>query len=41
MLKVSIFFYACLWVIFLVAGFMIWGVAESSGTVDRLESLIR
>ena len=39
-LKVSIFFYACLWVIFLVAGFMIWGVAESSGTVDRLESLI-
>ena len=40
-LKVSIFFYACLWVIFLVAGFMIWGVAESSGTVDKLESLIR
>lgn len=39
-LKVSIFFYACLWVIFLVAGFMIWGVAESSGTVDKLESLI-
>ncbi|MGI9624404.1 MAG: DUF3566 domain-containing protein [Acidimicrobiales bacterium] len=40
-LKISIFFYACLWVIFLVAGFMIWGVAESSGTVDKLESLIR
>lgn len=39
-LKMSIFFYACLWVIFLVAGFMIWGVAESSGTVDKLESLI-
>jgi hypothetical protein len=39
-LKMSIFFYACLWVIFLVAGFMIWGVAESSGTVDKVESLI-
>ena len=39
-LKMSIFFYACLWVIFLVAGFMIWGVAESSGTVDKLEDLI-
>ncbi len=39
-LKISIFFYACLWVIFLVAGFMIWGVAESSGTVDKIESLV-
>ncbi|MFV2040152.1 MAG: DUF3566 domain-containing protein [Acidimicrobiales bacterium] len=39
-LKISIFFYACLWIIFLVAGFMIWGVAESSGTVDKVESLI-
>ncbi len=39
-LKISIFFYACLWVIFLVAGFMIWGVAEGSGTVDKIESLI-
>ena len=39
-LKISIFFYASLWVIFLVAGFMIWGVAESSGTVDKIESLV-
>ncbi len=39
-LKISLFFYACLWVILLVAGFMIWGVADSSGTIDRLESLI-
>jgi len=38
-LKISLFFYGCLWVILLVAGFMIWGVAESSGTIDRLESL--
>ena len=40
-LKISLLFMACLWVIFLVAGFMIWGVAESSGTVGKLESLIR
>ncbi len=39
-LKISILFYACLWVIFLVAGFMIWGVAESSGTVGKIESLV-
>ena len=39
-LKISLFFYACLWVILLVAGFMIWGVADSSGTIERLESLI-
>ncbi len=40
-LKISLMFYACLWVIFLVAGFMMWGVAESSGTVGKVESLIR
>ena len=40
-LKISLLFYACLWVIFLVAGFMVWGVAESSGTVGKLESLVR
>lgn len=39
-LKISILFYACLWAIFLIAGFLIWGVAESSGTVGKLESLI-
>ena len=39
-LKISILFYACLWAIFLIAGFMVWGVAESSGTVGKLETLI-
>lgn len=39
-LKISLFFYACLWLIFLIAGFMIWGVAESSGTVGKLEDLV-
>ena len=39
-LKVSILFFACLWAVFLIAGFMIWGVAESSGTVGKLETLI-
>ena len=40
MLKISILFFACLWAVFLIAGFIVWGVAESSGTVDKLESLI-
>lgn len=39
-LKISILFFACLWAVFLIAGFIVWGVAESSGTVDKLESLI-
>ena len=39
-LRVSILFYACLWAVFLIAGFMIRGVAESSGTVGKLETLI-
>ncbi len=39
-LKISVLFYACLWAIFLIAGFMVWGVAESSGTVGKLETLI-
>ena len=39
-LKISILFWACLWAIFLIAGFIVWGVAESSGTVGKLESLI-
>lgn len=39
-LKISILFYTCLWAIFLIAGFLIWGVAESSGTVGKLETLI-
>lgn len=39
-LKISLVFWACLWLIFLVAGFMIWGVAESSGTVGKVEDLI-
>ena len=39
-LKISILFFTCLWAVFLIAGFIVWGVAESSGTVDKLESLI-
>tara|TARA_B100001778_G_scaffold120313_1_gene98855 strand:+ start:3707 stop:4348 length:642 start_codon:yes stop_codon:yes gene_type:complete len=39
-LKISILFFACLWAVFLIAGFIVWGVAESSGTVGKLESLI-
>lgn len=39
-LKISIIFYLCLWVILMIAGVMVWGVAVSSGTVDKVESFI-
>ncbi len=40
-LKISIIFYACLWVILMVAGVLLWSLAVSSGTVDNVESFIR
>lgn len=39
-LKVSIIFYACLWLIFLLAGVLLWSFAESSGTLESVEDLI-
>lgn len=39
-LKVSFVFYLCLWVIFVLAGVMLWSVAVSSGTVESVESLV-
>lgn len=39
-LKISLLFYACLWLIFLVSGFMVWGVLDESGTIENFESLV-
>jgi len=39
-LKISIIFYACLWLIFLLAGVLLWSFADSSGTLESLEELI-
>jgi hypothetical protein len=40
MLKISLLFNFCLWIIFLVAGVLLWGAAVSSGTVDNIENFI-
>lgn len=38
--KISVFFYLCLWFVFLVAGLILWSFATSSGTVENFENLI-
>lgn len=40
-LKVSLIFYFCLWVILLIAGVILWSFAVGSGTVDNVENFIR
>ncbi|MDZ7677630.1 MAG: DUF3566 domain-containing protein [Acidimicrobiales bacterium] len=39
-LKVSLLFYLCVWVMAMVAVVLLWGVAVGSGTVASLESFI-
>lgn len=39
-LKISIIFYLCLWLIFLLAGVLLWSFADSSGTLESIEELI-
>ena len=39
-LKLSLLFYFCVWLMFTIAGVLIWGVAVGSGTVESLESFI-
>jgi hypothetical protein len=39
-LKLSLLFYFCVWLMVVVSGVLIWGVAVSSGTVDSLEGFI-
>jgi hypothetical protein len=39
-LKISLIFYFCLWIIMLVAGAILWRVASSSGIIDNVESFI-
>lgn len=40
-LKISLIFYFCLWIILLVAGTILWRVADSSGMLDNIEKFIR
>lgn len=39
-LKISLFFYAALFLIICVASVLLWGVARASGTIDNVESFI-
>ncbi|MDW3220291.1 MAG: DUF3566 domain-containing protein [Acidimicrobiales bacterium] len=40
-LKVSLLFYFCLWVILLIAGVILWSFAVGSGTIDNVENFIK
>ena len=39
-LKISIIFYLCLWLILILAGLVLWSFAASSGTLDSIEELV-
>ena len=39
-LKFSLIFYFCLWLIFVLAGVLLWSFAESSGTLESIEELV-
>lgn len=39
-LKVALVFFICVWVMFMVAVVIIWSIAESSGTVQKIESFV-
>lgn len=39
-LKVSLLFYLCAWGVFLLAGVILWRVANSQGYVERFENFI-
>ena len=39
-LKVSLLFYFCLWVILLIAGVILWSFAVGSGTIDNVENFV-
>lgn len=39
-LKISLIFYFCLWIITLISGVILWNMAVSSGTIDNVENFI-
>lgn len=39
-LKISIIFYLCLWLILILAGLVLWSFAAESGTLDSIEELV-
>lgn len=39
-MKISMLFYVCLWLIFMLAGMLLWSFAQNSGVLDRIEQLV-
>ena len=39
-LKISVIFYICVWLILMLAGVLLWSVVVSSGIVDKVENFI-
>jgi hypothetical protein len=39
-LKLSLVFFVCVWIMFMVAVVIIWSIAQSSGTVEKVESFV-
>ena len=39
-LKLALVFFVCVWVLFMVAVVIVWSIAQSSGTVERVESFV-
>ena len=39
-LKASLVFFVCVWIMFMVAVVIIWSIAQGAGTVEKLESFV-
>jgi hypothetical protein len=39
-LKLALLFYICLYIVFLVAGLLLWNLADRAGVIDNVESFI-
>lgn len=39
-MKLSIIFFLCLWIMFMIAALVTWSIADSAGTIDNIEELM-
>jgi hypothetical protein len=39
-LKISTIFFLCMWVIFMIAGVMLWGAAAQAGIIEKVENFV-
>ncbi len=38
--KISLIFYLCVWVVFLIVGLILWGIASAANLISRLENFL-